>query len=262
MKLLLVLMLCGLAAAASTVGKPISTDLDAETSVQSRNFLVNALVRQLIEYVRHVINNGSLIFKIPPLDPLVLTHFHLEVPAGLINLDIELKNILATGIGSFVVHKSHLNLSDLTFDLDISVPTIDASAEHYDLTGDFFTAIPLYGKGDAVFKADGFRVQGKLYLKQSDDGKSILIDRIENASFVVPSFKSKISGAIGGGDIDGIVNSMVEDVIVDYVNRFQGAISEGAARLLVNAANPFLDQLDTWRYIAVLLPRYNDMLRN
>lgn len=75
-------------------------------------------------------------------------------------------------------------------------------------------------------------------------------------------FQSKISGAIGGGDIDGIVNSMVEDVIVDYVNRFQGAISEGAARLLVNAANPFLDQLDTWRYIAVLLPRYNEMLRN
>ncbi|CAD0195426.1 unnamed protein product [Chrysodeixis includens] len=255
MKLFLVLMLCGLAAAASTVGKPIPTDIDDETSLESRNLLVNALIRQLIAYVRYVINNGSSVFKIPVLDPLELQHFHLDLPAGLINLDIELKNILATGLGAFVVHRSHLNLHDLSFDLDISVPTIDASAEHYDLTGDFFTAIPLYGKGSATFKVDGFRVQGKLYLKQSDDGKSVLIDRIESASFAVPFFKSNISGAIGGGDIDGIVNSMVEDVIVDYVNRFQGAISDTASRILVDAANPFLDQLDTWRYISVLLPR-------
>lgn len=64
-----------------------------------------------------------------------------------------------------------------------------------------------------------------------------------------------MDGAIGGGDIDNIVNSMIEDVIIDYANRFQGAISSVASNLVIAGLNPILDQLDTWAFIAVLLPR-------
>nr|XP_021182910.2 uncharacterized protein LOC110371118 [Helicoverpa armigera] len=260
MKITLVLMLglCALAAAAPNVEKPTPFEVNAEAlaeSPESRNLLVNALIRQLIAYIRRVINNGSSIFGIPPLDPLDLEHLHLYIPAGLINLDLELQKIFMTGIGGFVVHRSNLNLHDLTFDLDISVPKLDISAEEYDLIGDFFTAIPLYGKGSAKFEVEGFRFQAKLFLKQSDDEKSVLIDRVEDATFVLPHFKCQLTGVIGGGDIDGIVNSMVEEVIIDYVNRFQGAISLVASQLVVAGLNPVLDQLNTWSYIAVLLPR-------
>ncbi|KAJ8733985.1 hypothetical protein PYW07_014536 [Mythimna separata] len=257
MKLVLVLLLCALAAAAPKVGKPtnVQTPSAVVSAVEDRNVLVNALIRQLIAYIRRVINNGSSIFGIPPLDPLDLEHYHLYIPAGLINLDLELHKIWATGIGSFVVHRSHLDLNDLSFDLDISVPKLDASAADYDLIGDFFTAIPLYGKGKANFVIENFRFKAKLFLKQSEDEKSVLIDRIENASFEIPSFKSELTGVIGGGDIDGIVNSMIEEVIIDYVNRFQGAISAAGSNLAIAGLNPILDQLDTWAYIAVLLPR-------
>ncbi|KAF9415232.1 hypothetical protein HW555_007108 [Spodoptera exigua] len=254
MKLVLVLMLCALAAAAPKSHKPVPATQVADT-LESRNLLVNALVRQLIAYVRYVINNGSSIFNIPPLDPLDLENYHLDVPAGLVNLDLELSKILVTGLGRFVVHKSNLNLSTLTFDLDISVPVIEATAEEYDLLGDLFTAIPLYGKGKALFQVENFRFQAKLYLKQSDDEKSVLIDRIENPSFQVPNFKSVLTGVIGGGEIDGIVNSVIEEVVIDYVNRFQGAIGKTAASLVISGLNPLLEQLDTWRYIAVLIPR-------
>ncbi|XP_022828774.1 uncharacterized protein LOC111358100 [Spodoptera litura] len=254
MKLVLVLMLCALAAAAPKSNKPVPAAQVADT-LESRNLLVNALVRQLIAYVRFVVNHGSSIFNIPPLDPLNLEDYHLNVPAGLVNLDLKLSNILATGLGKFVVHKSNLDLSTLTFDLDISVPVLDATAEEYDLLGDLFTAIPLYGKGKALFQVENFRFQAKLYLRQSDDEKSVLIDRIENVSFQVPSFKSELTGVIGGGDIDGIVNSVIEEVVVDYVNRFQGAIGKTAASLAISGLNPLLEQLDTWRYIAVLIPR-------
>ncbi|XP_075978647.1 uncharacterized protein LOC142978198 [Anticarsia gemmatalis] len=253
MKLILVLMLCALAAAAPNAEKP--NHVDANTA-ESRNWVldqaVNQLIRQLISYVRRIINNGSSLFDIPPLDPLELEHIHLEVPAGLINLDLDLKNILATGIGGFVVHRSRLNVGDLTFDLDISVPSIDVSAEHYDLIGDFLTAIPLYGKGSAVFKAEGFRLQAKLYLEPCENNTSVLIKKIENAAFEIPSFKSQLTGAIGGGDIDGIVNAVIDEVLVDYVNRFQGAISTAVAKHLPALANPVLGQLDTWKYIALL----------
>lgn len=51
---------------------------------ENYSILVNALVRQLIAFLRRIINDGSDIFDLPPLDPLDLDHFHLVIPAGLI----------------------------------------------------------------------------------------------------------------------------------------------------------------------------------
>lgn len=57
---------------------------DAVATVESRNILINALIRQLFTYIRYVINNGSYIFGLPPLDPLVIENYHLYIPAGYI----------------------------------------------------------------------------------------------------------------------------------------------------------------------------------
>ncbi|XP_073944776.1 uncharacterized protein [Choristoneura fumiferana] len=253
MKLLGVLLLCAFAAAVPTAVQKIDLGLDipadAVATVESRNILINALIRQLFTYIRYVINNGSAIFGLPPLDPLVLENYHLYIPAGFINLDLNLKDAMMTGIGGFVVHTSDFVPSQLSFDLDISVPSIVVSAGHYDLIGDLLTAVPLYGKGEARFQVDGLRLRGKVLLKQSEDGKSVLIDRVINSAFEVPNFKSELTGVIGGGDIDKIVNAVIEDVIVDYVNRFQGAIAAVVTTVLPAVANPLLEQLDTWRYI-------------
>ncbi|XP_068628652.1 uncharacterized protein [Battus philenor] len=253
MKLLLLIALCTLATAAPKPKKEYQYDPLAEITQDERSILVNILIRQLIAYIRHVINNGSAIFGLPPLDPLDLESYHLIVPAGLLNIDLELKNILVSGFGGFVVHKSTLRLPDLTFDLDISLPRLNISTELYDLTGDVLNAFPLYGYGKAVFQVEKFRFQAKLFLKQSDDEKSVIIDKIEDASFQLPSFKSDLDGAIGGGSIDAIVNNLLEEVIVDYINRFRGAISKISSEALVQFANPFLNRLDTWKYIEMLL---------
>ncbi|KOB71681.1 Hemolymph juvenile hormone binding protein [Operophtera brumata] len=141
----------------------------------------------------------------------------------------------------------------MTFDIDISVPLLDIRADEYDLLGDLFTAIPLYGKGKASFVVEGFRFQARLFLKQSEDEKSILVDRVEEASFTIPSLK--LTGVIGGGNIDAIVNAIVEEVLFDYIHRFRGAISLIAASIAPPALNTLLEQLDTWRFIAPLMPR-------
>lgn len=60
---------------------------------------------------------------------------------------------------------------------------------------------------------------------------------------------------MGGGDIDAIFNAMMEDVLIDYVNRFQGAIAALFSHGITVFGNPILDQLDTWRWIAPLIPR-------
>ncbi|XP_061711938.1 uncharacterized protein LOC133521157 [Cydia pomonella] len=257
MKLLGVLLLCAVVVALPTAVKKIDPGFDisdngltgSERLSAGVEFLINQLIRQLFNYIRLIINNGSALFGIPPLDPLFLEEFHLYLPLGLINLDLDLKNALVTGIGGFHVHTSRFTPSELSFALDISVPSIVIESESYDLVGDLLTAIPLYGKGKARFQIDDFRFSGTLILKQSEDGQSVLVDRVINSSYEIPYFKSELTGVIGGGDIDKVVNAMLEDVIIDYANRFQGAIAAAVSFALPAVANPVLSELDTWKYI-------------
>ncbi|XP_032515932.2 uncharacterized protein LOC116769062 [Danaus plexippus] len=258
MKLLVLFALCALVAASAAAPRSenhevLVYDLPRDIVPEQRNFLLNVLIRQLFNFIRDIIQNGSWLIGIPPLDPLKLESFHLVVPAGLINLDLELKNILMKGLGGFVVHKSDLSTRDLVFDLDIAFPKIDISTEVYDLTGDLLTAIPIFGNGRARFFVDKFRLRAKLYIKPSDDEKAVIIDKIEDVSFDLPTIKSEIEGAIGGGDIDNIVNAIVEDVVIDYVNRFRGAISKIGAGAVITVLNPILEKLDTWRYLKPFL---------
>ncbi|KAL0850107.1 hypothetical protein ABMA28_011990 [Loxostege sticticalis] len=260
MKFCLVLVLCALAAAAPSEKADLSfasfeNDFAQAVQSQDRSFVENALVLQLFRYLRHIINHGSAIFNIGPLDPLVLDYYHLNVPAGLINLDLNLKNSRMVGFGGFQVKKSHLDLSAMTFDVEIAFPKLVITAEEYDLVGDLYSAIPLFGKGNARFVVENFTFGGKLFLKQSEDKRSILIERIENPSFDIPALKSQLTGVIGGGDIDAVANAITEDVIIAYVNRFQAAIASMTSNAIVRFGNPLLDQLDSWRFIAPFLPR-------
>ncbi|XP_046976380.1 uncharacterized protein LOC124542477 [Vanessa cardui] len=256
MKLLLVIALCGFVAAAPNVQKHDVIVVDnLQNDIQNQNWMVDILINQLINIIRSFINNGMGIIGIPPLDPLILDNFHLDIPAGLINLDLQLKDIFISGLGGFVVHRSKLELKDLSFDIDVSVPRLEIRAGLYNLTGDLLTAIPIYGEGKAEFIVEDFRIKATLFLKQSDDEKSVIIDRIEGATFEIPSFKSNLDGVIGGGDIDAIVNAIVEEVLIDYVIRFRGAITNIATTLIIVIGNPILELFDTWQFIAALLPR-------
>ncbi|XP_028036839.1 uncharacterized protein LOC114247948 [Bombyx mandarina] len=257
MKLVILLALCAVAAAAPKANRDAFAieEFERFQATGNRNILINAIITTLFQRLRSIILEGWEEKGVPVLDPLVIESTHITIPAEIINLDLQLKNAQATGVGDFVVHKSILNVNEISFDVDISVPTLEISAEEYDLLGDFFAAIPLYGKGGAVFHIEGFRFSAKLFLKQSEDEKSILIERIENLTFVIPGFKSNLDGAVGGGDIDNIVNALVEEVIIDYVNRFRGAIAKVANGALVRILNSFLDGLNTWHYLAMLLPK-------
>ncbi|GBP23049.1 hypothetical protein EVAR_15724_1 [Eumeta japonica] len=253
MKLLVVLLACALAAAATPL-KLENIDFDM---IQGERLRLYALRKFCYEFLTDLYNlvmtKRFLAIGHPGAGSLFLEQYHLLVPAGLLNLDVNVTNGLLEGLGDFVVHQSNFDRGEISFEVEMSVPLIKVKADNYKLVGDFFTMIPLYGDGIALFEVENFRARGKFYLKQSDDEKSILIDRIDEPSYSIGSIKSGLTGVIGGGNIDGIINSIVEEVIVGYANRFSGAIALVVSRGLVEVVNPFLDQLDSWRYIQIIL---------
>ncbi|KAJ2946355.1 hypothetical protein O0L34_g12392 [Tuta absoluta] len=213
------------------------------------NQALNTLVNQTIFYFRNLVNNGSELFNFPPLDPLFMKRYHLIIPSGLINLNMDLEDVYATGFGRFESENSSMDISSLVFVLDIMVPRIEIRGR-YDLTGDLFTALTLIGKGDAEFIIESFRFGAMFYLRQSDNRNSTIIDRAEDVHFDIPYFKSNLTGVIGGSNIDDIVNEVLEEIVLDYVNRFRGAIALVAGHGFIKMLNPILNQLNTWRYLA------------
>ncbi|KAI5635373.1 hypothetical protein NE865_11949 [Phthorimaea operculella] len=218
------------------------------------NQAVNTFVNQTIFYLRNLVNNGSELFNFPPLDPLFMKRYNVIIPSGLINLNMELEDVYATGFGRFESENSSLDIGSLVFVLGIVVPRIEIRGK-YDLTGDLFTAMTLIGKGDAEFVIESFRFGAMFYLRQSDNRNSTIIDRAEDVHFDIPYFKSNLTGVIGGSNIDEIVNEVLEEIVLDYVNRFRGAIALVAGHAFIKMLNPILNQLNTWRYLAPFMPK-------
>ncbi|CAB3237320.1 unnamed protein product [Arctia plantaginis] len=262
MKLILILAMCGSVVVARKIVNSSSSEQNTVIrEAPERNWIinetVNALIRQLIKFVRHLIKHGSEAFGIPILDPLQIDKLNITVPLAFLSLELNLEKILVTGLSNFLIHQSRLSVPELSYDVDMTIPSMVVSAEHYYLFGNLFLAISLYGEGKAVFKVDGLRFRGKIYLKQSDDGTAVIIDRVEKTSFTISSFKSQLTGTVGGEDIDALVNTIIEAVLEGYVNSVQGYIASLIAVWLPKALNPTLEKLDTWKYLAPFLRPIN-----
>ncbi|PZC87126.1 hypothetical protein B5X24_HaOG201362 [Helicoverpa armigera] len=96
---------------------------------------------------------------------------------------------------------------------------------------------------------------GKIYLKQSDDGKSILLDKIEEPEFSIERIESRTQF---DNNIDGLISSMVEELLADYLTRFNKYIAQAYIDKIVGYLNPTLDKFDNWNIIAVLLSDNQD----
>ncbi|XP_037300617.1 uncharacterized protein LOC115449193 [Manduca sexta] len=210
------------------------------------------LLDKLLVLVQDIVENGQEHLGLPPLDPMKVDDYILVIPAGLIFLYLKLKGISAYGFGDFVIHESKLDIDNLTFDIDVEFPSLHIISDEYNLVGYLYTLIPLYGNGRAEFHIKGLRLAGKLYLEQSHDGKAVMIKKIENSSYKIPYMKSNLSGVVGGGNVDAIVNALIEEVIIDYVNRFHGIIAAFTSKASVVFSNNVLHRFDTWCYIDAL----------
>ncbi|XP_072935945.1 uncharacterized protein [Epargyreus clarus] len=151
------------------------------------------------------------------------------------------------------MHRNNLYLSNLTFEIEVSMPRIIMRAESMilkQLNNDFNSSLPMYNKDQIEFELDNFRLQAQLQLKQSEDEKSILIEKIEDADFDVPTLKINLDEVIDENNLDAF--SKIEEGLTDYIKDCKDIITKIITNAIITFGNPVLNQLDTWRYIAIL----------
>merc|ERR1719239_1928778 len=96
---------------------------------------VDEFLKQILEILKEMMPTG-----IPELDDI-----HIE--EDIVDADIAVKNLVITNLSTFVTEIAHLELEDLSLELELAIPVLRGDA-WYNLTGEILTIFPLYGDGD------------------------------------------------------------------------------------------------------------------
>ncbi|XP_047030098.1 uncharacterized protein LOC124637572 [Helicoverpa zea] len=219
-------------------------------------FTPEAVIHQLSEQIRFLIRSGDINNGIPVLDPYEFQWKQLDLaPGQIFSANVNITKAKATGLGNFKLQHFDFSKNDVSIAVHIDIPVLKFNSEYYELNGNVYEAIPIKGQGIADIEIHNTSLWGKIYLKQSDDSKSILLDKIEEPEF---SIERIVSRTQFDNNIDGLISSMVEELLADYLTRFNKYIATAYIDKIVGYLNPTLDKFDNWNIIAVLLSDNQD----
>uniref|UniRef100_A0A2A4K7Q4 Uncharacterized protein n=1 Tax=Heliothis virescens TaxID=7102 RepID=A0A2A4K7Q4_HELVI len=217
----------------------------------NHRFTPEAVIHQLSEQIRFLIRSGDIDNGIPVLDPYEFQWKQLNLGVEQIfSADVNITKAKATGLGNYKLQHFDFSKNEISIAVNIEIPLLQFNSEYYELNGSIYEAIPIKGQGIAYIEVHNTSLWGKIYLKQSEDGKSILLDKIGEPEFKIERIVSRTQF---DNNIDGVISSMVEELLADYLTRFNNYIATAYIDKIVGYLNPTLDKFDNWNVIAVLL---------
>ncbi|KAF9814237.1 hypothetical protein SFRURICE_019512, partial [Spodoptera frugiperda] len=148
-----------------------------------------------------------------------------------------------TGLGDFKLQEFNFNKSEIAIEVNVTIPLLKFSSEYYELDGNIKEAIPVKGRGIADIEIHNVLLKGKIYLKESSDSNSILIDKIDDPQFAIERIVSRTQF---DNNIDDVINAMVQDLLADYLTRFNKYIASLYVDSIVKHLNRILDKFDYW----------------
>ncbi|XP_013144302.1 PREDICTED: uncharacterized protein LOC106107844 [Papilio polytes] len=223
---------------------------DDSNNLKCNRFLVDAVLRQLFELLRLLIKEGSAANNVPVLDPLKMDYQEINVTGNGFTIQAELSNLTVSGLADFEILETTFDKEEISLELHMRFPLLTMLSENYIMAGDLYSIFPLLGNGYLNIEVHDLIFRSKIYLRQSADGKSILIERFVKPQFEVDTIVSRTEF---DGNIDDILNSMIEDLLADYLTRFSKYIAAQHEDDVKQFLNPHLSNFESWRLIAAIL---------
>ncbi|XP_077293497.1 uncharacterized protein LOC143916340 [Arctopsyche grandis] len=179
--------------------------------------------KEILESLRKLLLNGDQSRDIPVMDPWKVKTYSFEFSSLPLSLKISAENIVLTGLSGFNVHNIDLSESPLQLKFDFTLPAIKMDAAKYTLRGRVFDALPIYGAGAVDFEIGNFYFSGTSGVAEGPNGV-YLTDL--HLLLTIEAVKSDITGMLGGGDIDEVINAMLEDMAPEFFNENSEFVSE------------------------------------
>ncbi|CAK1599905.1 unnamed protein product [Parnassius mnemosyne] len=221
-----------------------------DDTLECSRFVIDAVILQLFEFLRQLIKLGSIINNITVLDPLVVKRQEIDLEYTKFRINAEILNFTLAGLGNFELLGAKFNKDDVSLDLTLRFPSLTILSEHYEMSGNIFEILPLSGNGLLNIEAHDLKFWSKVYLKQSEDGRSILIDKFLDTHFEIDKIVSRTQY---DGNIDDILNAMIGDLLPKYLSRFSRLIAAQYMERITEFLNQYFNHFESWRFIAAIL---------
>jgi len=200
---------------------------------------IDDFLKQLLELIRVIMITGSPELGVPVLDPFQVPEFEdIHLDEDVIKADIAIKDLVIKNLSTFETEISHLELSDLSLELELRISDLRGDA-WYNLTGLVLELIPLYGHGAMWLEIYELDLYAKAAVVINEEGFLQANQMKISANFT--SIKTHLDGLMDGGNFGDSINNLLNllgDFIWDFVKDPLFELLEG---LLTDVINDALD---------------------
>lgn len=188
--------------------------------------------------VRGVIKNGSPELGIPVCDPLVISHFDININQENLEMQGVVDNVVITGAANFKVVNVKADLVTLKAETTISLDTARVEGTHYNLTGTLYGTVPVYGEGRFQADLSNMTLNVKIEVGVKEDGNIEL--RTVELDVTLGSGKVNFENLMGGGTLGDVANDYVSSELPNLVQDNKGPILLEIASAIKDLGNKLL----------------------
>ncbi|XP_048006319.1 uncharacterized protein LOC125241747 [Leguminivora glycinivorella] len=199
--------------------------------------ILEILGRQLSDIKSRADGYGA---SVPPYrDAITFETQHVDLCGPILCISANLTKGSITGVSEYEIIKSDVDSDgeSLVIDIDIKFPKLQLDSDYYTMKGNIMDAIPLAGEGKLQFQITDLRIWTKIVLHLLD---YTAIESIDNSGFSVNSILSRTEF---DGNIDGVFNAMVEELLAEHLNRFNKAIAAQCGLIIKQLFNDMFNNL-------------------
>jgi len=172
-----------------------------------RDDALDAYIKAILENLRDQMPEGIPELGIPPLDPLSVPGIEIpHIDEDLIKADIEINNLVITGISTFNIETVHLDLERLGLTLDLLIPDLRGDAEYF-LDGTILGLLPLYGEGAMFLELFNLNMSAVANVMINVEGFVEITTMELGADFT--EIKIHLDDLLGGGEFGESINNML-----------------------------------------------------
>ncbi|TDG46226.1 hypothetical protein AWZ03_007302 [Drosophila navojoa] len=231
---------------------------EPETGVEvAPHFVISWQVRRMIRKLQKQMPCGWPELGIPPLAPVRVTEANLDLKRGIVDTINHIFHLKIAGLDDFKIKLFKLNVISSKITFDFLFTNIDTTAQKYetdtliDALRQLGLSVEYEGDGSILFDLINLRVSGTLKYKLPVLWGSAKILSLKT-NVELGAVDSDISGFMGNGKINAIINRQLENLLVKVINNNQESISDIIEDTIVPRVNQALKGKDFWTLVDLI----------
>jgi len=196
--------------------------------------LLDDFIMAIINNFKNIIVDGNPCLGIPPLDPLYMPGFPLNISTPLLKMKGNVADIDSIGLKSLEVTSLSCNLITLAVDLVMNMPSFHIGGQ-YDVEGMALIIFPIYGRGPFSLDIDNFQINGHGQLGARLNGS--LVMRNLDFTMEMQSMAIKFEGLLGGGELGDVINEIIQIIGLDVYNTVRAILHDTLMTVMIDFIN-------------------------